>query len=630
MELTENVIRKATILFIEDYFSAGSVTHDTVPITPFHTALVDGDMATCQDILRSLTTRVKRRFLNTRILYSEEQDSTRCLHGNPLMNIGILTRVRHKMSSIELGCLENGGILNKCGVLLNACTHANIRSGSSDDFDVFRLPLSLAASSKNADLFRFMIHEGADVHGKDNAGNSIMHSLVILSDAHPRVAFKMVSILEESVPLMDRYGLMKAENADQKSPLDVAAELALPEMMLKIVNVEGVYRHVVKKCGVYKHIVYDVSEYESKQAEKRSIFNYFTEYDEAQLFRLDECRLLTTEPFRSWIDATLKGRFWHLLFWQLLWTIFIIFIFIDLYWKWNDNPLYAYSNKILFTIALFIILEKLVNLFINRKQVKNRILKILKGHHAVSMSSTYRMFRIVLAVTLVWSKSILIASVACQRHVIRVQFGAVLTTIFSVLSLLYFTQTQLRGGYVLIILGRMVYDTLMFFFVCFVIYMGFSLCFFYITVAPAEGSTCETMSGNITTGISPDFYESFLFMSLIMVPKDIYFTNSTVPSYGITLYVLSVIIIGIVMTNLLIALMTQSVQTIFEHKESLFLIEKLSAIMDLENQTRVLYLVPCLRRVCDKYMWRMSWRKRFLHDNDGTKAFIEVVENVVK
>ena len=587
----ESVIRKATILFIEDYFSAGSMTHETVPITPFHTALVDGDMATCQDILRSLTTRVKRRFLNARILYYEKQDNNRCLHDNPLMHIGILTRVRHKLNSNELDSLENGSILSKCGVSLNVCTHANIGKGWSDNFDVFRLPLSLAAASKNVDLFRFMIHEGADIYGKDQAGNSIMHSLVILSDAHPQVAFKMLSILEESVPLVDRYSLMKAENAEQKSPLDVAAELALPEMMLKIVNVEGVYRHVVKQCGVYKHVVYDVSEYESKQAEKRSIFNYFTEYDEAQLFRLDECRFLTTEPFRSWIDATIKGRFWHLLFWQLLWTIFIIFIFIDLYWKWNENPLHEFSNKILFTIALFIILEKLAIFLINRKQVKNRILKILNGHHVVSMSSTYRLFRIVLALTLVWSKSLLVASVTCERRVIRVQFGAVLTTIFSVLSLLYFTQTQLRGGYVLIILGRMVYDTLMFFFVCFVIYMGFSLCFFYIKVAPSEGSACETVSGNITTGIAPDFYESFLFMSLIMVPEDIYFTSSTVPSYGIILYVLSVIIIGIVMTNLLIALMTQSVQTIFEHKESLFLIEKLSAIMDIEDQTRVLSLV---------------------------------------
>ena len=448
----------------------------------------------------------------------------------------------------------------------------------------------------------------------------------------------MLKALVSVIPVQERYLLIKGDNNAKVSPLDMAAEIGLPEIMLALTNTEGAYKHIVKECGIFKHILYDVSEYESAVAEKTPIFSHIVSYNEEQLFRSDKSRLFFSEPFKTWIEKACANRYWTLAAWQFFWTAFIVLVFVDLYLRWVGMETPLILTGYLMGTSLITILEEIsVWITIGQRRLKG-IRDFFKGHTPVSTSSTYRLFQVILAVTLIWSKSILKESSTCKSYLIKEQFSAVLNTMFSILSLLYFTQMRMRGGYVLIILGKMVYDTFMFFFVSFAIYMGFSLSFYYVQVPPVGTGVCNgnnmmndmtDINVNTTSLGGPEFYQSFLFMSLVMVPSDIYFREASVPSNGIVLYILSIIIIGIVMTNLLIALMTQRVQVIYDHKESLFTIEKLSAIVDLDEKYELFKRVGFMKKFWRRYMWRHFRGRHFRHEPTLTKAYVEVVENVI-
>ena len=619
------ILKKATILYLEDYFTQSDLERSYVPLTPFHSAVTNGDLDFVKDILTGVSENTLRCVLNTRVASG---DTAREAEKQPQRNIySILFRpIRDRLTEREFRMLvERNKIQDFSDIPLQLCNHKT--SLHHSDGNVFSLPLSLAATSKNLLLFETIIKFGAETHAVDNDGNNIVHDLVRVSDTLPEIAVQMLLILMGETPLPDRCLLLKRENARGMSPLDLAADLGLPEIMVSITNIEGAYKFTAGQCAIYKHLLYDLSEYESADAAKPSFFTYIVQVSEKQLFRFDNCKFFSKEPFRSWVKSTIENRYWPMTRWEILWTTYIVFIFVDLFAARNGRHMKKYIGPCLIFASLFTVLKEVVIFIMTRHKKVNMFKRRLRGHHPVSVAGVYRLFQVTLAVMVLWSKHGIFSGLSCEHHRYKGQLSAIVTTFFSIASLLYFFQMQLNGGYILIIIGKVVCDTFMFFTVCSAIYVGTCLSFIFTHNSPAGTESCAPSTSN-STDFGSTFYESFLFVSLVQAPADINFTDWANPDLAITLYIFGIVIIGIVMTNLLIALMTQRIQVIYDHRESLLLIEKLSMVTDLENITDIIFLSGFVRLLWKIYLWRWQRGKQFRHDAECTKAYLEVVENV--
>ena len=96
-----------------------------------------------------------------------------------------------------------------------------------------------------------------------------------------------------------------------------------------------------------------------------------------------------------------------------------------------------------------------------------------------------------------------------------------------------------------------------------------------------------------------------------MPPQDLYFEESYIPELMIFVYMLSVALVSIVLVNLLIGMMGRRVTEIYEHKDTLNILERLS-VMNLEE----FYLFCKCTRKYDG----------FLTNKDASKTYVEVLE----
>ena len=60
-----------------------------------------------------------------------------------------------------------------------------------------------------------------------------------------------------------RERLFFTPNCKGMRPVELAAKMARPRMLLKYMNIEGVYRHTVQQCLMFKIVRYNVTHYES-------------------------------------------------------------------------------------------------------------------------------------------------------------------------------------------------------------------------------------------------------------------------------------------------------------------------------------------------------------------------------
>ena len=140
-----------------------------------------------------------------------------------------------------------------------------------DKDTLFCLPLSLGVISNNEQLVKNIFKHGVNIHAVDFDGRNVVHDLVYWSEEHPMEAVRMYHIILGHLPFNEEKNeLLRHEDVDSRNCLDLASEKYTPEILLAILNTDGVYKYCVKDCLLHKHTYYDVSDYEAIRSKKIS------------------------------------------------------------------------------------------------------------------------------------------------------------------------------------------------------------------------------------------------------------------------------------------------------------------------------------------------------------------------
>ena len=197
----------------------------------FHTALVKADFVFIKEFLLALSPQGKTFVCNARVKYGDSSSGDTDCH--------IMNNHLKDYPLLQIQCKE----LRK-----------------SD----FQLPLALACTSGSEEVVDVLIEHGCNIFTRDSFGENVIHSLVRFSEKKPEEAVKMFQHIISLLTILERKNLLRVQNERGLFPLDLAANLHLPEIMLSILNTEGVYRFTMRDCVCHHHVLYDVSDYEKK------------------------------------------------------------------------------------------------------------------------------------------------------------------------------------------------------------------------------------------------------------------------------------------------------------------------------------------------------------------------------
>ena len=469
--------------------------HPTVPFSAFHEALVYGDVTMVTKILDSLSDpTVTRLILNSLVVYDT--------------------------SHLE----KTGNKKKRCQLL-------------------FELPLALAACSGKKDLVKILIEKGTSVLQQDSNGCTIIHNLVALSEKFPEQACCMYDVLLTGIQdRQERKQLLNTENNDKLMAIDLAAELCLPEIMLRILNSDGVYKFEMGTCGPYKQITYKLPPVKDYQL---LILNKIAQVPKQLLARYAKTQLLTSEPIRSMIEQYEHSSTKFMFFWVVSTiTVMVLYLgYLGLYLNRTPGmfPPVAYTWLLLLTIIATLV-DEIKFVIDSTPRIKTNRRSVKQGRAPFVQPFTQRMYQ-----TFFWLCTLVICimdllQLSCETFgIVRVILHAFTSTL-AILSLLFFLQLHENLAYFLIIINKMYLQLAQFMCVGGFFYIGFSI-FFFVLETPHK---CPSNYGN-STSLTPTnnsalslanllvdtMYNIVLLVMGLKLPDDIYFTSSQIPLLSI-------------------------------------------------------------------------------------------------
>ncbi|XP_013405654.1 transient receptor potential cation channel subfamily V member 5-like [Lingula anatina] len=142
------------------------------------------------------------------------------------------------------------------------------------------LPLSLAVLSGNAQLVQLLIEKGAPLDGRDSQDNTVLHTIVLMSQHKLQEALEMYEVIlnnttrwwcrSEGVDMTRansvateieaKHYLFRLANREEFTALTLAAKVGVKEMFEKILNTNNIYRFSQWEYGHTTTAFYDVTE----------------------------------------------------------------------------------------------------------------------------------------------------------------------------------------------------------------------------------------------------------------------------------------------------------------------------------------------------------------------------------
>lgn len=543
-------------------------------LTPLHTALSRADLGMISDILGAVEDKVRRKVLSCPLVALENQKSR---PADIPIRLTYIAYIMHLLSKEEIQ-----KVAFELEIIRHGPLYADLISRIPSTSYV-QLPLSMICASGDIMAVRDLLMYGARLDCCDSKNENLFHHLVRLSQATPQTAVRMYKfIIDEYCDIETRRTMLGTKNIEGKRPLDLAGKLGLPEMMKEIMNTCGVYKFFFEVFGPHCLLRYDVTDYEAENAKiHQSLLSYLTDMDESQLERALKCRLLSTEPFQSWIETKCQlGQrlvIGFAMFWSLLVSCF-----------WLSMLSYFESGKpqpgflcIAIVLALFYLIVNISNTGSNIREIFSSVKgMVMNGRTAVTFTFAYRVFQILFCVLLVLSG---IYSVSVQSDDNNDLLCAlVFCSFFSSLSFLFFIQMQGSAGHLLVIFQKVIFDTCFFLAMVFVIFFAFafSLYLLHFKVNTKNATQNNRFSGNFEFAM----YETLLLMFAVKAPDDPLFGHAKLPSIAIFLYVVLLISMTVIYLNLLISIMTKRTDDISKLKCEILKLERVSIVLYLDER----------------------------------------------
>ncbi|ELU15791.1 hypothetical protein CAPTEDRAFT_215735 [Capitella teleta] len=252
---------------------------------------------------------------------------------------------------------------------------------------------ALVSLRGNQNLLRELVDFKLDLTKKDDAGNSLLHHLVDISEDNPKNALCLYDVIQELLPIDELKDLVHARNFQKETALDIASRRWLPEMMHAILNTNNVYKFILEETGTFNHFCYDLTEFEvTKRANGITPLCHLSVMPENRLQRLDDFQLLSREPIATSIEEVLhvgkKVTWFWLVSWCLTATLYIPALFYTI--TSSDTQMKNILNYLIILLSLAASISEIASIPAIWPYVKLIIRNLRGRQHPVAMVFFYR------------------------------------------------------------------------------------------------------------------------------------------------------------------------------------------------------------------------------------------------
>uniref|UniRef100_A0A8D3ARQ6 Transient receptor potential cation channel, subfamily V, member 4 n=1 Tax=Scophthalmus maximus TaxID=52904 RepID=A0A8D3ARQ6_SCOMX len=431
------------------------------------------------------------------------------------------------------------------------------------------LPLSLAACTNQPDIVHYLTenpHKKADLRRQDSRGNTVLHALVHIADNtkdNTRFLTKMYDLLLiKSAKLYPECSLETVLNSDDMSPLMMAAKLGKIGVFQHIIRREikdEEVRHLSRKFkdwayGPVYSSLYDLSSLDTcgEEASVLEILVYNSRNENRH-------EMLAVEP----INELLRAK------WQ----------------KFGAVTFYISVVSYLITMIIFTLVAY-YHPTQGRVGVKPVKLNCGSIHVFVFLFFMYFIYSVLIVVTAALYLS------GIEAYVSVMVFALVLGW----MNTLYFTRGLKLTGTYSIMIQKILFKDLFRFLLVYVLFMiGYaSALVSLLTVCPPPGTECEGGCPTYPKCRDPDTFSNFLLdlfkLTIGMGELDM-IHSASYPAVFLILLVTYIILTFVLLLNMLIALMGETVGQVSKESKKIWKLQWATTILDIERSFPV-----CLRK----------------------------------
>ncbi|XP_030271588.1 transient receptor potential cation channel subfamily V member 4 isoform X2 [Sparus aurata] len=464
------------------------------------------------------------------------------------------------------------------------------------------LPLSLAACTNQPDIVHYLTenpHKKADLRRQDSRGNTVLHALVHIADNtkdNTRFLTKMYDLLLiKSAKLYPDCNLERVLNNDCMSPLMMAAKLG--------------------KIGVFQHII----RREIKDEEARHLSRKFKDWAYGPVYSslydlssLDTCgeepsvleilvynsrnenrhEMLAVEPINELLRAKWQ-KFGAVTFYisvvSYLITM-IIFTLVAYYHPTQGKPPYPYTTSSDYLRMAGEIVTLASGIFFFLTNIKDLFLKKCPGVKSLFIDGSFQLLYFIYSVLIVVTAALYLSGIKAYVSVM------VFALVLGWMNTLYFTRGLKLTGTYSIMIQKILFKDLFRFLLVYVLFMiGYaSALVSLLTVCPPPGTECDGDCPTYPNCRDPDTFSTFLLdlfkLTIGMGELDM-IHSAQYPAVFLILLVTYIILTFVLLLNMLIALMGETVGQVSKESKKIWKLQWATTILDIERSFPV-----CLRR----------------------------------
>uniref|UniRef100_A0A8C8JBV9 Ion transport domain-containing protein n=1 Tax=Oncorhynchus tshawytscha TaxID=74940 RepID=A0A8C8JBV9_ONCTS len=466
------------------------------------------------------------------------------------------------------------------------------------------LPLSLAACTNQPNMVHYLTenaHKKADLRRQDSRGNTVLHGLVHIADNtrdNTRFLTKMYDLLlTKCAKLYPECSLEDILNNDGMSPLMMAAKLG--------------------KIGVFQHII----RREIKDEEARHLSRKFKDWAYGPVYSslydlssLDTCgeevsvleilvynsrienrhEMLAVEPINELLRAKWQ-KFAAVTFYisvvSYLVTM-IIFTLVAYYRPSQGTPPYPYTTSTDYLRLGGEVITLGSGVFFFLTNIKDLFLKKCPGVNSLFVDGSFQLLYFIYSLLVIVTAALYLSGI--EAYVSVMVFALVLGW----MNTLYFTRGLKLTGTYSIMIQKILFKDLFRFLLVYVLFMiGYSSALVsLLAVCPGPDEVCPEEGGCPTypqcrdTDTFSNFLLDLFKLTIGMGDLDMV-SSAQYPAVFLILLVTYIILTFVLLLNMLIALMGETVSQVSKESKKIWKLQWATTILDIERSFPV-----CLRK----------------------------------
>ncbi|KAF3820752.1 hypothetical protein GH733_005297 [Mirounga leonina] len=460
------------------------------------------------------------------------------------------------------------------------------------------LPLSLAACTNQPHIVNYLTenpHKKADMRRQDSRGNTVLHALVAIADntrENTKFVTKMYDLLLlKCARLFPGSNLEAVLNNDGLSPLMMAAKTGKIGVFQHIIRREVTHedtRHLSRKFkdwayGPVYSSLYDLSSLDTcgEEASVLEILVYNSKIENRH-------EMLAVEPINELLRDKWR-KFGAVSFYINVVSYLcamVIFTLTAYYQPLEGTPPYPYRTTVDYLRLAGEIITLFTGVLFFFTNIKDLFMKKCPGVNSLFIDGSFQLLYFIYSVLVIVSAALYLAGIEAYLAVM------VFALVLGWMNALYFTRgLKLTGTYSIMIQKILFKDLFRFLLVYLLFMIGYASALVSLLNPCANMKVCSEDHTNCTVPTYPSCRDSETFSTFLLDlfkltigMGDLEMLSSTkYPVVFIILLVTYIILTFVLLLNMLIALMGETVGQVSKESKHIWKLQWATTILDIER-----------------------------------------------